>query len=200
MSKKICTKCKKEKNLQSFSKRENRRSDYASLCRECVSFLGKEYKKTKKGVLVTIYSQQVSHSKKRDHVPPNYTSKEFVSKFIDDELFNKIWDNWKNSNFVKKLKPSFDRRKNDAPYTFDNVKIVTWEENNTNGNEAQKNGSLNTSKPHVKIAQYSLDGVFIKEFISIREAGRETNILPQSISKVCCGKREKAGGFKWKRI
>lgn len=200
MSNKICTKCKKSKPILYFSKRNDRKSGNASLCRICVYLLGREYKKTKKGLLTDIYSQQVSHSKKRGHAKPNYTTKEFISKFIDDKLFNRVWMDWRNSNFLKELRPSFDRKRNDLPYTFDNVKVMTWEINNEKGNESQRNGELDTSIPHKKVAKYSLDGIFIEEFISVREAGRKTKILPQSISKVCNGKRTKAGGFKWKHI
>jgi len=200
MKKKICTKCQREKDLQSFSKRADRKSGYASLCRKCVSLLGNEYKKSRKGLLSHIYSQQISHSKKRGDNPPSYSSKVFIEAVQTTELFSKLYENWAESGYIKNLRPSIDRKDDKKGYSLSNIKLMTWEENNDKGNESQRNGLLDTSIPHKKVAQYTVDGVFVAEFISVREAGRETNILPQSISKVCCGKRTKAGGFKWKHI
>jgi len=49
------------------------------------------------------------------------------------------------------------------------------------------------------IMQYSLEGIFICEFISAREAERQTNIDISSITKCCRGKGYKtAGGYIWK--
>ena len=50
-----------------------------------------------------------------------------------------------------------------------------------------------------EVIQISLDdNTEIKRFGSTREAERQTNISCQSIGKVCLGKRNKAGGFKWR--
>ena len=50
------------------------------------------------------------------------------------------------------------------------------------------------------VGQYDLENNLIKEFHSVREAEKELNIIRQSISKVCSGKRKTAGGFIWKYI
>lgn len=51
-----------------------------------------------------------------------------------------------------------------------------------------------TSKP---VCQFDLNGNFIKEYQSTREASRITGIANSSISAVCRGKRSTAGNFKW---
>ena len=59
--------------------------------------------------------------------------------------------------------------------------------------------SENTLLAHRKvILQFSLDGEFIREFNSIKEASEEISISKPAI--VCClkGKTKKAGGYKWK--
>ena len=48
------------------------------------------------------------------------------------------------------------------------------------------------------IIQLRLDGIFVKEFISIREAERITKIHSSTISRVCNGERKSAGGYIWK--
>ena len=50
----------------------------------------------------------------------------------------------------------------------------------------------------VIIEQYDLSGNFITEYPSIHEAGRQTNIAWQNISKVCGGLRKSAGNYYWK--
>lgn len=50
-----------------------------------------------------------------------------------------------------------------------------------------------------KIKQYDLDGNFIKEWTSTREASRSLNISETSISNCVNGNSSNAGGFVWKR-
>lgn len=49
-----------------------------------------------------------------------------------------------------------------------------------------------------KINQYDLDGNFIKQWSSIKEAGRALNIFPQNIGKVCRGQQKYAKGYLWR--
>lgn len=49
-----------------------------------------------------------------------------------------------------------------------------------------------------KVKMYNKDGVFIKMYNSIKEAGEENNISKTSISMVCNGARKTAGGYKFK--
>lgn len=60
--------------------------------------------------------------------------------------------------------------------------------------------SLGLMKPvnEKTVEQYTLNGVFVNEFKSIHEAGRQTGIAWQNISKVCLGKRKSAGKYYWK--
>ena len=48
------------------------------------------------------------------------------------------------------------------------------------------------------ILQFSLDGEFIKEFSSIKEASGEIGIFKPAIVHCLKGKTKKAGGYKWK--
>jgi len=51
----------------------------------------------------------------------------------------------------------------------------------------------------VKVKQYTLDNIFIKEYNSIREAGTDNNISHKNISKCINDKSKSCGGFKWKK-
>ena len=54
---------------------------------------------------------------------------------------------------------------------------------------------LNNSKP---VLQYSVDGKFIKEWVSMREVKRELSIDNCSIARCCNGKQKTAGHYIWK--
>ncbi len=59
--------------------------------------------------------------------------------------------------------------------------------------------SENTLLAHRKvILQFSLDGEFIREFNSIKEASEEISISKPAIVHCLKGKTKKAGGYKWK--
>lgn len=50
----------------------------------------------------------------------------------------------------------------------------------------------------ISVLQFDKKGNLIKEWGSINKAGRENNIIPQHIWRVCQGKRKSAGGYIWK--
>ena len=85
-------------------------------------------------------------------------------------------------------KPSIDRIDSYGDYTFDNCRFIEFKEN-----AMRPNIEIN-SKP---VLQYNLNNKFIKEYESISEAGRRTNICLVSISYVANNKRKTAGGYKW---
>ena len=53
-------------------------------------------------------------------------------------------------------------------------------------------------RPTRHVLQYDLDGNFIKEYNSAKEASEAVRIHVSKISMVCTGKRNKAAGFDWK--
>lgn len=48
-----------------------------------------------------------------------------------------------------------------------------------------------------KVAQFSIDGIFIKEFASLKDAGKSIGKKHQNISKACKGEYKQAYGFVW---
>lgn len=64
----------------------------------------------------------------------------------------------------------------------------------------QHSWALGMSKPvnEKSVIQLDDDFNFIAEYISLHEAGRQTGIAWQNISKVCLGLRPRAGGYRWK--
>jgi len=65
---------------------------------------------------------------------------------------------------------------------------------------SRKNGIISGKKRSKKVLQYDLEGNFVKEWNSIREAHYNTNISRMGISR-CCNNTPSyitAGGYKWK--
>lgn len=61
----------------------------------------------------------------------------------------------------------------------------------------RRSEAMNSKKIIVK--QYDLQGKFLKEYPSLKEAERQTGVSTGGISNVCAGKRQTAGGYIWKK-
>lgn len=147
----------------------------------------KKYQKTPKGVLNTIYRNQLT-KQKRKGIKVNYTYEEFKNKYLKNETYLKLYDNWVKNNYASDYKPSFDRIDNTKDYSFENLQIITWKENNEKGRKE-------CSK---KVMQYDLNGNYIRTFKSIIDASKETNVYHSNISSCCKGKLKTSGGYIWR--
>lgn len=77
----------------------------------------------------------------------------------------------------------------------ENLEWCTMLYNNTYGTRIKKV----IDKTGKKVLQFDLDNNFIKEYNSISEAQRQTNIKSISNISLCCnGKYKQAGGYIWK--
>ena len=78
---------------------------------------------------------------------------------------------------------------------INNLRLLT---NSANANAALYETKTNSSAK--KVAQYTKNGEFIKEFASARLAAKELNLDSSTISKVCRGQNKTHGGFIFKYI
>lgn len=70
-------------------------------------------------------------------------------------------------------------------------------EYNINYGTARKRTGIANGRP---VIQYSLNGEKIQEFYSSYEAQRRLGVIEQSINLCCLGRRQQAGGFRWKYV
>lgn len=194
---KICSLCTKLKNIDSFPRNKNNKDGLNSWCYECYKKKASSYSRTKSGVISKIYGHQKDNSVKRNHIPPCYSFNELREWCYAQEIFHEIYDSWVLNNFDSNLKPSIDRRDDYLPYSFENIRIITWDENNKKANRDRVNGINN--KNSLAILQFTLDNVFIAEYHSSKDAERKTDINHRHILNVCKKKPKyiTAGGYKW---
>ena len=156
------------------------------------------YKKTKKGLIANIYSNQLSRKNKE----VCYTLEELREWVHKQQNFEELYLDWINSGYKKEKIPSVDRIDNNKGYFFDNIQLMTWEDNNKKARNDIRNNTLKHSGllngGHKKVIQYDLLGNKIDEFISVSEASRVLNIRQNMISRVCRGERNKTNGFVFK--
>ena len=196
MKQKFCRKCNTLKCLDEFHKDKNTKDGYMTICIYCKEVNRIKYSHTLNGVVNCIYSQQKRSSKHRGHYPPLYSFDEFYDWITKGLSFNHIFDNWENSGYMKKLKPSVDRLDDTKGYSLGNIRLVTWEENNKKSHKDMITG-FHLHPKSKTIIQLTEDGNYLNEYHSIQEAKRKTNIQRSNIYKVCNGLRKTAGGFKW---
>ena len=155
-----------------------------------------------KQLSLSMIKNQRRNSLRRNMNSPIYSLSEFREWLYAQNIFFKLYDDWVYSNFCKKLKPSVDRIDDSKGYSFDNIQLMTWEENNKKANKDMRSGKLiHGHKPQKPVRQYNLDGVFIEQFVSISEAARQLGIKYNTeICKCCKGKKKSTGGFAWEYV
>ena len=196
MPEKNCTKCGKLKPLIDFGKDSSAKSGINVYCKKCANKAKREYRLTKNGLLTTIRSNQIASSIRRKHQKPNYTLEEFRNWALKQLIFHKLYEEWKSSGYKKHLYPSSDRIDDYKPYTFNNMKWITWFENNKKGRIDKINGK--NRKALKAVLQLDLNGVIIGEYYSCAKAARETGFAIQNIHYCAQGKSKTCGGYTWR--
>lgn len=75
---------------------------------------------------------------------------------------------------------------------------LEWCTNSENIKHAYDNNLIDIKKKCKKINQYDLNGNFIKQWNSMKEAGESLNICRQDISMCCRGIRNKTNNYVWR--
>jgi len=125
-----------------------------------------------------MYRHQVKNSIKRGHDLPDYSLEDLREWLLNSDKFKSLYYNWIKTGYILGLIPSVDRLDNSKGYSFDNIQIVTWKEN-------ELNGHISSRKP---IEQYNLNGDLIKTYESVRSFSKINNIDGREVSKLLNGK------------
>lgn len=155
-----------------------------------------KYRRTKIGLISSLYNHQRKSSRKRGYEMPTYTRQELKDWLLGQKLFHELFQRWESSNFDVWLKPSVDRIDDYKSYSFDNVQLMTWRENFDKYQHDRKNGT--NTKGSKAVAQHTREGKFLGEYRSSYEAQRQTKTNRGNITTCCRGGRKTAGDFVWK--
>lgn len=187
---KKCSKCGIEKPFSEFCTDKKHSDDLQSQCRQCKN----EYYHTKKGLIQRIYGGQRAHSIHRNHPMPSYTLSELREWAFSQKIFHELYDNWKASAFDRWSTPSFDRLDDYKSYTLDNLRIVTWKENNKRSHVDMKSGINNKQSTAI----ISIKDGKETEFYSQQQAARELGLWQGHINNVLKGILKTTGNYKFK--
>lgn len=188
---KVCSKCHTPKQKEEFYKDKRDKSGLTCACKKCTDERKKKYNHTINGLITSIYSRQKAHSKRRGHLPPQYTKQELKVWILNNNKFETLFNNWKSSGFNKNLRPSIDRLEDEIGYNLDNIQLVKWEEN------YKKNIQSITEKLSISVYQKNINGKIINIFSSITEASNMTGVKQKNISHTCRGIYTQTNGYVW---
>lgn len=194
---KKCKRCELTKPYDMFTKSPSNKDGFVTVCKPCKAEQNREYGRTPKGRLSFIFASQRGSSKERGHPEPTYSRKELY-EWAYQNGYEDLHTSWADSGFQKDLAPSVDRLDDSRGYSMDNIRLVTWKENNDKMYATRKAGTRITAQ-NKAVNQLALDGSFIKTYPSVATAGRATGIQRTNINAYCKGNKTSAhvGGFLW---
>jgi hypothetical protein len=194
---KMCFKCKKEKPFSEFYIHKKMKDGHLGKCKECIIEYNKNYPTkchlTEKGVIRIIYKTQKRNCKIRKMNQPTYSKYE-LKEWLYNNGFKKLFDNWVNSNYQKKLKPSVDRIDDFKSYSFDNIQLGTWQDNHNHQVKDILNG-VNKSGARCKPILQFYKNNLIARYVSYNSAKR---VVGYSFEKLInTGKPDRKNKFVW---
>ncbi len=189
---KICNCCNKAK--KTFHKDSSKKDGLRTICKDC----DKERLQTVHGCIVEMFKRMKRNSKARKHDLPHFNKLEFKNWLLFKTDFYTLYKDWKNSDFHKDKVPSVDRIDDYKPYSFDNIRLVTWKENNTKAYKDRKEGINN--KNNTVVLKFSDDMQLINCYYSLAFAASENNTHRSCIRRCCKNKNAKSNGFYWRYL
>ena len=168
---KTCYTCKQVKATKDFGTNNSKPDKLNHECKECNSIRLKSFDL----LPYRMFNNQVQHSKDRNHPRPQYTYEEFKAWLLKQEKYKDLYEDYKNSGYDKDKVPSVDRIDPSKPYSFDNIRLMTFRENYL------LNVEITTTAASKPLLVYALDGSFVGEFSSRSNAGRVLQISSKTL-------------------
>lgn len=166
----------------------------------------KKYRQEHKGELkywiTKVYGRMKRDNKGKFNLELPFSKEEF-SIWINQTNILQLLEQYKISNFDKNKCPSIDRIDDYKSYTFDNIQLLTWEENNTKGRMSSKNKEQCSQMAKYvwskKVAQMDKDYNIIAFFKSTHEVNRILGFDSSLIARAC-RENKISKGYRWKYV
>ena len=177
---KKCPCCNEEFDLSMFYSVKLRGGRKTGACKKCHSERSKVYRRSEHGKINDMYNHQRKRSKKNKWGGPMYSFDEFKDWVLKNDNWSVIYSDWVKSGYDVNKAPSIDRIDDYDIYRFENIRLVTWDENNKSHHADRRNGINN--KINKSVLMYSKDGEYIREFHSLAAASRFVGVYYSKIS------------------
>ncbi|TKW65189.1 MAG: hypothetical protein DI616_15795 [Paracoccus denitrificans] len=172
---KTCCDCNIEKPSEAFVPKKSCKDGLEPRCRVCRSI--KYNKSTPTQLAKKIRNTQVLNSATRGHEAPTYTVAELEAWLMAQPRFPCLYFEWEASEFKKAKAPSVDRIDNSKGYTFDNMRLMSWEENRAAAAQSKKDCELIVN--HRAVNCLNKDGTLHKSYLSLSDALRDFGVNPK---------------------
>ena len=139
------------------------------------------YRRTGKAKLMKPFDN--GHGYLQVHLSKNKITKTFLVHRLVSEIFIPNPNNLTEINHI------------DEDKTNNRVDNLEWKSHKGNCNHGTRNKRMAKTKSK-KVLQFTLDGVFVREWESTRECGRN-GFNYSSVCQCCNGKKPHYKGFKW---
>lgn len=150
----------------------------------------RKFRKTKKGVLTNLYNKQIHRSIKKGVPVPAYSLTRLHELFLNDNKFNRLFNEWVSNGYNKQFKPTIDRISCKLPYTEENIQVLSWADNRY---KQRMETNIFRATPIVQ----KMGDLVIREFKSVKDAVIKTSLSQGNISSCLTGKRKTCGGYNW---
>lgn len=166
----------------------------------------KKYRKLHKGDfkywLTKTYGRMKRDNKNKFNKDLPFSKEQFKEWVLEKNILQ-LLDNYNLNEFKKDLCPSIDRIDDYQGYTFSNIQLITWAENNVKGRDSIKNkkqcSEMAKSLWSKTVMQKDLNGNIIKIFPSTHEVTRELGFDSSLIARAC-RKRIISKGYRWEYV
>lgn len=205
---KICRDCNQSLPYTAFSIKTSCKDGYNVRCKRCHTI---RYKKgSLERIVKKIYNTQISNSIKRNHSPPEYSLPELIDWVYKQPNWDELYQAYKDSDYDRMSAPSIDRLDSLKPYTFDNIRLVSWRENQQQS--ADDKVYARDTRILKPVRALNPDGTLYKEYHSLNAAARAMKVSSlYGISSVANGVPVKDGkgyyytpktykGYKWEWV
>lgn len=166
----------------------------------------KIYRRTHKADLknwiTKTYGRMKRDNKHKFNAELPFTKLQFADWVLCHNIFE-LLDNYKNSDFDKNFNPSINRLDDYKGYSFENIELITWKENNEKGRKSLKNKEQCSKMAKEiwskKVIQKDLEGNIINIFSSTHDVNRILGFDSSLIARACrLNKISK--GYRWENV